>query len=125
MYFKLKPNTGDHTQSEEGKLKTYNSEEGCMIPSTFDLVEKFPNKFERVNPVQKPIRPSDSDCEPKPLGKDVTDKFPTAKEDDFKVFYKPKAGYFVTEEDTPFDALNEDKLSKAKVEEFIKSLLEG
>ena len=60
----------------------------------------------------------------KKLGKDATAKFPRAEEEDFKVFYKKGKGYFVTESDEPFTALNKKPLKKAQVENFVEDYLE-
>ena len=60
-----------------------------------------------------------------PLGKDVTKNFPRAGEEDFKVFYSKGKGYFVTESDDPFTALNKKRLKKELVTKFIEKYLKG
>lgn len=55
------------------------------------------------------------------LGKDVTEKFSSAKDAELSVFKKGKE-YFVTESDEPGEALNSAHLKSQKdVEKFIKS----
>lgn len=147
MKFKLKTNVGNHTQGN----RVYKAEDGEIIESDIDLVEKFPNKFEKVvipgagpsdpEEIQKAAEEGAKEIEPQeeeeeeddwddeeeelePLGADVTKKFPIAVEKDFKVFYKRGKGYMVTEADDPFTKLNKKKLKKANVKEYIEKQLE-
>jgi len=171
LKFKLKPGVGRHTQKnpKTGVIETFEAKDGKVILSAVDLVEMFPDKFDRVsvgddpvvpfNDIQEaaekgaselapatddsePLEDTDSeedsqdddvddvdddeeeDDEPEPLGVDKTEQFDIAVEQDFKVFYKKGKGYFVADADEPFVALNKKKLTKAKVEKFIDSLLE-
>jgi len=149
MYFKLLPKVGNHAQKDPktGKVTIYKSEDGCVIESDSDLVKKFPGKFERVKAfdpaaeaaaqteeeeVEEAPQPSaPSNKKPakkttkpkKSVGKDVTEKFPEAKEEDFKVFLKGSA-YVVTEADDPSVPLNKKLLKKKEVMSFIKEYLE-
>jgi len=66
----------------------------------------------------------DNDLEP--LGKDVTEKFPRAEEEDLLVFYKKGKGYFVTEVEDPYTRLNKKKIGKkTSVTPFIEKYLKG
>ena len=142
MYFKLKPRVGSHSQlNKKGELETFTAKEGKVIESDIDLVEKFPDKFELVEipGVEKkketPVEPepvieeeledNDNDVKQEPLGKDRTKNYPVAIEEDLKVFYAKGKGYFVTEGDDEFTALNKEKLKKSKVEAFINQYLEA
>ena len=151
MYFKLKKGTGNHTQrNKKGELVTYTSAGGEVIESDIDLTKKYPEKFEKVeipgievskkeveeaakkgaegiadpNKEDEDNFDEDEEDEREPLGKDVTSKFPIAKEQDFKVFYKKGKGFFVTEADDEFTALNKKGLKKVDVESFIEEQLE-
>ena len=144
MYFKLKEGVGNHAETDaDGNVTIYRAKEGKVIKSNVDLAAKFPDKFVRVQtkaPVQEvpeeeipeeeiPDEPEEDedepDEEPEPLGKDATDKFPLAGENDLSVFYARGKGYYVTEADDPFTALNKKGLKKDKVEAYIKKYLKG
>ena len=50
MYFKLKPRTGNHAQTDkDGNVVIFTAKEGRVIKSKTDLAKKYPTKFERVN----------------------------------------------------------------------------
>jgi hypothetical protein len=159
MLFKLKPGVGNHAETDPktGEITVYHANEGKIIESQHNLVQLFPDKFERVNiggvteqekeEVQKAAEKGAKDILPKqesneeeiedteekeeekgeivPIGKDVTEeKFPEAKEQDFKVFYsKEDRGYFVTEFEDISTALNDEPLKKREVNPFIESYL--
>jgi len=60
-----------------------------------------------------------------PLGKDVTEKFPSAEEQELKVFYKKGKGYSITEAGDTSIALNEKPLKKSQIAKFVEEYLEG
>lgn len=141
MFFKIKPRCGSH--AEGGKV--YRA--GDIVPSEKDLVALFPFKFEKAvdnvpskgQPIrgavppatapqaQKPEEEKPSDTLPPssgPLGKEVTEKFPSAKEQDFKVFAVP-GGFNVYDADDLKSPLNKEVLKARKdigpfVENFLK-----
>ncbi|MHA1170342.1 MAG: hypothetical protein ACTSRU_21145 [Candidatus Hodarchaeales archaeon] len=136
----MKKNVGNHTQRDKaGELVTITSKGGEIIEldnDQGDLCKMFPGKFEEV---KIPGTKSNQEDEEKPrpkkkvvrrkkksvsLGRDGTSKFSIAEEQDFKVFYKAGKGWFVTEADDPFVALNKKPLKKDEVEEFIEEYLE-
>jgi hypothetical protein len=139
MYFKLKPKVGSHAETgQDGKVIHYRPEDGHVFETDRDLVAMFPNKFERVHvpgdegaedeasppKPKKESKPKKDDAPPpKPLGRDVTKRFPKAAEEDFKVFSDGGA-FFVAEADEPTVALNEKPLKKKDVIPFIKEYLE-
>ena len=131
MFFKLKPGAGNHSEKDEnGKIVVYKSEDDGVIESENDLVKMFPNKFERVTenltePEPKEEPPVEPEPEPEgPLGKNVTDEFKRAQNEDFLVF-RSEDGVFVAEADEPDEALNDEPLedSRKAVNAFIKKYL--
>ncbi len=130
MYFKLLPKVGSHSETDDkGKLITHRSEDGYVFDTDLDLIQMFPNKFERVQvgpDVPKPPeskKPSKAEEDASnPLGRDVTKRFPKAAEEDFKVFADGGA-FFVCESDDPTKALNDKPLKKAQVEKFVEEYL--
>jgi len=134
------------------KTIIYKSSEGKVIESEIDLCAKFPDKFEKVEmgfarsaPVEEIVEETIEETieeivvevkpEPKKpksksagFGTDVSDKFPLIKEIEeeedvsLKVFYKKGKGFFITTAEDLGTALNENKLKKANVEDFIESL---
>jgi len=151
MYFKLLPKSGSHAQpGDDGEVVIYEASEGRIIESKNDLVKMFPNKFKKVDlgsliqtadtpekektPVQKAAEEGAKDVMPpekpkkkkeKYLGEDCTSKFPSVEEQALKVFYAKGKGYFITEDDDPFVALNKDNLKKEEVDFFVKDYLKG
>lgn len=133
MKFKLKKGVGNHAEKDDaGNVVIYKAIDGAVIESKTDLAKRHPDKFERVTidkpsvpaPVQKAAEEGAKDLKPEPLGKNVTEKFSLAAENDFKVFYKRGKGYMVTESVNEYIALNDKKLKKADVEEFIDEFIE-
>lgn len=97
--------------AEEGAKDVMPPEE----PEVEEPEAEEPDEDEADEPEGKPV----------PKGaKDVTDKFPRAEEEELKVFYKKGKGFFVTEEEETSIALNEKRLKKAQVEEFIDDYLD-
>jgi len=134
--FKLLPKVGNHTQRDKaGELVTITAEGGEIIETEDDLCKMFPGKFEEVKiPESQAKKEKTEDTKSKPkkkivkkkkksLGRDVTEKFEVAEEEDFKVFYATGRGYFVAEAEDPTTSLNEKGLKKASVEKYIKKYL--
>jgi len=153
MFFRLKEKVGNHAETDPKTGLPIVYKPGDVIESDTDLAKNWPDKFDRVKvgpsedtpdedeaDIQaaaeegaKDVTPPDEDEdedfddeeeEKVPLGKDVTEKFPRAEEEELKVFYKKGKGFFVTETEDPFTALNEKKLKKAQVEDFIDEYLD-
>jgi hypothetical protein len=155
MLFKLKPGVGNHSEKDPktGKVTIYHSKDGEIIDSDKNLCQIFPDKFEQVNvggvvvqdvntpkkaktPVQKAAEKGAKDIAPpketekkktaKSLGRDITEKnFPEVGEQDFKVFYTPRKGYFVTENEDISVAINDTPLKKDEVTAFVENYLKG
>jgi hypothetical protein len=126
--YQLLPNAGMHGEPINGakkKFKLYKP--GEVVSSERDLVKLFPNKFVALPDVAAPtddVVEVSEDTAPtsKPLGKDVTEKFDDAVENDLLVFYKSQK-YYVTEKDDVADVLNEKPLKKSEVVPFIENYL--
>ncbi len=138
MFFKLKPGCGNHSETgPDGKPVVYT--QGDVIESDHDLEAMFAGKFERVqvgdvkdadpdpeeDPTLPPPPPPSTEPVENPLGKDRTEKFPKAAEEDFMVFYKRGKGFSVVEADEPTVPLNEDPLKKDEVADFIDEYLKS
>lgn len=149
LKFLLKPKCGDHVEPDaNGKPVKYVA--GDVVPSKIDLVRTFPEKFELVegqevskgeklntpsiplpNEVKREITNVESET-PEPIesetpseseyGQDVSDEFPTASEVNLKVFEKSK-WYTVIDPEEDNEVLNEKKLRKNAVEDFLAQYL--
>lgn len=112
MKFKL--DGGLHAEGDEVYAK------GDIVESSKDLVALFGKKFILVDdsPMVStgPVTPNQEN----PLGEDVTANFASVP-DGFLVF-KSKGWYNVAAEDDPTVAVNQDKMRKAVVGEFLESL---
>ena len=145
MKFRLLPKAGTHSETgDKGQLRIYKA--GDIVESAQDLVMMFPNKFQLVEDeeVQTPsFNPSkeqkaavaeaakkggvevsapEEEEDSNPLGRNVTKRFPLAKEQDFLVFSEGGA-FHVTEADDPKDPLNDKPLKRKDVEGFIEQYL--
>lgn len=124
-HFLLLPNTGMHI-GEDGKR--YSS--GEVIRSKFNLVELFPQKFQRVSKNYVAIKPSDEfidDDEDEDeeevevevdFGEDVTEKFEDASSSGI-VVYKVGKRYNIALLNSPTEMLNDKPLLKSKVAKAI------
>jgi hypothetical protein len=145
-YFKLKPKVGSHSEkNDEGHIEVYKASEGRVIETEKDLVAMFPEKFERVKGFDDADTPEKTDVSEaaeagaadiappaptpvpeapveSPLGKDRTDKFSHAKENDFKVFSDGGA-FYVTDVDDIEKALNDKPLKRQQVDSFVDEYL--
>lgn len=148
MKFRLLPKAGDHAEAGAGGVAlAYRA--GDIVESDRDLMEAFPNKFERVDVAEEPASPSTpfkpsaeektavqkaaeegakdvsppEDPKSNPLGRDVTKRFPKALEEEFLVFADGGA-FSVSEADEPAEALNNKPLKRKDVDSFIREYLE-
>jgi len=138
--FRLRPRCGNHIEkNSEDKPITYKS--GDVVKSDRDLTIAFPGKFEVVlggeasedmptaPNISKPSKKKKISTSPKESaskkveipesehGVDVTKEFPTASEVKLKVFEKSK--WFIVVDPDNNEVLNEKKLRKGKVEDFL------
>jgi len=138
--FRLRPRCGNHIEkNSEGKPITYKS--GDVVKSDRDLTIAFPGKFEVVlggdasedmptapnipkSSKKKKITtsPKESVSEKVEIpesehGVDVTKEFLTASEAKLKVFEKSK--WFTVVDPDNNEVLNEKKLRRGKVEDFL------
>lgn len=138
MYFKLRPGAGNHTEKDEnGKEITYESKDETVIESDKDLCAMFVNKFDKVDietvssikkkTAKKKTTKKPAKKEPEevinPLGRDVTEQFPKAEEEDLKVFQTGDA-FSVVETDEPDKPVHDKPLKKKDVIPFIDKYLE-
>jgi len=137
MTFRIKKGCGAHSEPAKEGEEARMYEAGDLIETEKDLCALFPGKFERVevfpNKPEPTPEPEPEEQEEKeedtpakeerhPLGRDVTDSFPEAKEEDLKVFADGGA-YSVVEPDEDNKPLNEKPLKKRSVSTFIKKYL--
>ena len=121
---------GIHYHSDSKVYKT-----GEIVHSADDLSTRFVGKFKEVEYVHVPSPAAKSapksDDAPSAaefiavesgLGTDVSDKFPSALEADYRVFQKGKK-FFVAEPPKFEDALNSKGLLEAEVADFITDLI--
>ena len=143
----LKPKCGNYIGPPDSKGKRTTYKAGSRIVSDEDLVAKWPNKFSLVSvsdeaplptapdiPVldkkkEKQSKQKQKDME-EPLvetsatseyGVDVTKDFPTAAEVNLQVFEKSK--WFTVVDPDNGEVLNEKKLRRNKVENFLADYL--
>jgi len=139
MLFKLKERCGPHFQDGE----TYHS--GDTIETHLDLVALHPNKFERNYEAEKRSEAKVTKSKPNipkgtgdkkkkedegnadgtPLsvhGEDITSEFPTAEEVEVKVYVKDNWCMVIDAADG--EVLNEKKLRRKEVEEFLAQYLD-
>ena len=109
--------SGSHV---EGK-RTYEAGETVESPNELDKI--FVNKFARVSDDDSlPEDDEDEAAEGDSLGDDVTADFPEAEDAGVLVFKGEDGGWYVAWEDDPDEALNEKKLKKKEVSDFIAEL---
>jgi hypothetical protein len=119
MFFKLL--AGRH--KENGK--TYSK--GDVVESAFNLVELFPNTFERD--VEKELSRPQTVAAPTPpvqandFGEDVTADFPDAGPNGFFV-YKRAKGFVVVDGDNPDTPVNKKPIKLEEVVPLIDSFFE-
>jgi len=142
LRFRLLPGSGRHSQrGPDGKTRIYLADEDAVIESDLDLAAKFPNKFERLDPIQ-PVGDPDGDPQAEApgedppvrivldlgeeptsaLGRDITHKFPKAQAENFLVLCDGGA-FYVVEPEAPDVPLNSRRLHKDQVEPFIEEYL--
>lgn len=138
MYFRLKLGVGSHAEPQaDGTTRIYNAKDQEVIRAGTDLAARFPLKFDRVaEPIIAPTPAADiagplvadeSIIQASMLGDDVTQRYPMAIQERFKVFRtcRPDADdddYFITEEDNINVPLNDAPLPRSKVKSALKKL---
>jgi len=125
---------GSATEEEKKGQGPRVYEAGEIVESTEELDKIFLNKFEKVNGEGKGKKKKKGEEgeeeegakeEGEPLGDDVTEKFPEAKDAGLMVF-KEGRHYFVATASDPTTALNDDEelTTQEAVNDFIEDYME-
>ena len=134
---------GTHVEGDKGNKKVY--KKGDAVESEHNLIAMFPEKFstQPINPgeqVKAEVvnKPKNKKTDPEtdkdddnignvdPKGKDITEEFPDAVENNIKVFIKGQwCSIFDLDSETPDVAVNEKGIKKDEVAKALDEILEA